>query len=419
MTSRPFFSIVIPTKDRPECVRYALESLKVQSFTDFEVIVSDNAAEKTCKKVFDEIAGTDGADSRFHYFRLPYSMGMSDSFEAAINHAKGQWVMMIGDKEIVYKDSLQKVYNAIVQTKPDILNFGQDYLQPMDASRNMMYGKLKKSNRTGRVSRVSCSKALRAHLSCRHLMASTEPCWYVGCIFNGGVYNRSFIEKVRSIHNSGRIFDGIIPDRYGAAEALCIAQKVVWLDDNIIIYGLFAKNTWASTVKKGIDGFEAFVKESRRDKDYSKQLLVPGVIASVNNLVASDYYNAINNASSHYDRYGENHIDLGYLIGLIDLELRDARNISDEVIAGQRGNLYSFIDQLNDSEVENFKRSRKMILHQRRRSTFFGLKPRIDKVLRSLSQSKSALINHACTELLRALSKNTVIVSSLAEIVNS
>ena len=48
MSSRqPFFSIVIPTKNRPEYLRESIQSVLLQDFTDYELIVSDNFNDKT------------------------------------------------------------------------------------------------------------------------------------------------------------------------------------------------------------------------------------------------------------------------------------------------------------------------------------------------------------------------------------
>ena len=44
MTSPPFFSVVIPTFNRAEKLRCALESLAGQTFKDFEVIVCDDGS---------------------------------------------------------------------------------------------------------------------------------------------------------------------------------------------------------------------------------------------------------------------------------------------------------------------------------------------------------------------------------------
>lgn len=187
---QPFFSIVIPTKDRPECVKIILESIKQQKYTDYEVIVSDNASERNCKEAVEEMK-----DSRFMYYRNENTLGICDSFEAAIEHANGQWVMMFGDKNILYPDGLEKLCRCLEKKNPEILNFGHDFLGPINPDRSLVYGTLKKLKRSGCYYRINTEKALESHFSCRHLLASTKQQWYLGCIFSGGGIQSRFHRK--------------------------------------------------------------------------------------------------------------------------------------------------------------------------------------------------------------------------------
>ena len=56
---KAFLSIVCPTKDRPECVRILLNSLKNQTNLDFKIIISDNPNQITCKSVIENFLNYD------------------------------------------------------------------------------------------------------------------------------------------------------------------------------------------------------------------------------------------------------------------------------------------------------------------------------------------------------------------------
>lgn len=183
---QPFFSIVIPTKDRPECVSILLESVRNQSYQDYEVIVSDNALENPCKEIVDNMQ-----DSRFFYFRTDKVLGICDSFESAISHASGKWVLMFGDKNILYPDALDKLHTVVCREDPQVINFGQDYLSPDDASDSLVRGKLKRLKRTGEYSRVDLQMALESHMSCGYLMAGYDRQCYIGNIYAGGVIRKA------------------------------------------------------------------------------------------------------------------------------------------------------------------------------------------------------------------------------------
>ena len=110
---RPFISIVIPTRDRPELVKYSLYYLTQQSFKNFEVIVVDNFINASCKNEFDVYQN----DQRFKYFQPETPLAMSDNWEYAIAKARGEYVTVISEKYLFRNDALE-VLNQILNTKP-------------------------------------------------------------------------------------------------------------------------------------------------------------------------------------------------------------------------------------------------------------------------------------------------------------
>lgn len=49
------FSILIPTRNRVEYLKYALDSALSQTFKDLEVVVSDNASEDNTRQLVESI----------------------------------------------------------------------------------------------------------------------------------------------------------------------------------------------------------------------------------------------------------------------------------------------------------------------------------------------------------------------------
>ena len=69
---RDTFSVVIPTRERAETLRYCLRTCLDQEFDDYEVIVSDNHSSPATRAVVDE-AGS----AKVRYFRTPAPLAMS------------------------------------------------------------------------------------------------------------------------------------------------------------------------------------------------------------------------------------------------------------------------------------------------------------------------------------------------------
>lgn len=120
---RPFFSIIIPTHNRPQVVRMALYALKHQTFRDFEVILCDNTfTEADAKPVFQKYS-----DSRFKYIKPPKELVMRDNWEYALAYASGRYIGYTSDKIFFYQDALELIHKAILeQTYPDSVGWYQD-----------------------------------------------------------------------------------------------------------------------------------------------------------------------------------------------------------------------------------------------------------------------------------------------------
>jgi glycosyltransferase involved in cell wall biosynthesis len=86
------FSIVIPTKDRSQYLRYALQSCLSQTYGDFEVVVSDNNSQDDTRDVV-----LAAEDPRVRYVNTGRSIDVTANFEHGVLQARGEfcsWPMM-------------------------------------------------------------------------------------------------------------------------------------------------------------------------------------------------------------------------------------------------------------------------------------------------------------------------------------
>jgi glycosyltransferase involved in cell wall biosynthesis len=88
------FSVLLPTRNRLEYLRYAIESVRRQDYGDWEIIVSDNYSE-------DDIAGyvRSLADQRIRYFRTDRPVPVTENWNNALRHSDGDYVVMLGDDD--------------------------------------------------------------------------------------------------------------------------------------------------------------------------------------------------------------------------------------------------------------------------------------------------------------------------------
>jgi glycosyltransferase involved in cell wall biosynthesis len=90
----PLVSVLLPTRNRLEFLRYAMETVVRQDDGDWEVVVSDNDSEE-------DIAGHVEAlgDGRIRYARTPSFVPVTDNWNNALALSSGRFVVMLGDDD--------------------------------------------------------------------------------------------------------------------------------------------------------------------------------------------------------------------------------------------------------------------------------------------------------------------------------
>ena len=102
----PLVSFCFTTFKRHTHLMATLESIRKQSFIDYEVIVSDNDPEGSGRSVVEGFN-----DLRFKYFPNPENLGMKKSFNKSLERSSGNYIVMIADDDPVYPDMLETLIN--------------------------------------------------------------------------------------------------------------------------------------------------------------------------------------------------------------------------------------------------------------------------------------------------------------------
>ena len=100
-TDKPFFSIIIPTRDRPELFKNALESVCNQMFTDFEIIViNDGSSEQNEKEYNNILSQYDKHNIRIeHLIYRPNGHNSSFTRNYGVELSQGLYVCFLDDDD--------------------------------------------------------------------------------------------------------------------------------------------------------------------------------------------------------------------------------------------------------------------------------------------------------------------------------
>jgi len=116
--SVPMVSVGIPTYNRPEGLRRALECVTGQTYRNLEIIVSDNASRGD--ETENVVRGFIRNDPRVQYVRQPENIGAIHNLQFVLNKAKGKYFLWHADDDLCEPEFITELVSCLEQ-HPDIV----------------------------------------------------------------------------------------------------------------------------------------------------------------------------------------------------------------------------------------------------------------------------------------------------------
>lgn len=107
----PRVSIGLPTYDRPELLSQVIENFRRQTFTDFELLISDNAS--TNPAVVEMCERIASVDPRFRYVRQKANLGAAANFWYVYDEARAPLFLWASDDDVWPLDFLERGVAAL------------------------------------------------------------------------------------------------------------------------------------------------------------------------------------------------------------------------------------------------------------------------------------------------------------------
>jgi len=224
------FSIIIPTRERAETLKYAIRTCLYQDFENYEVIVCDNCSSAETKRVVHSFKS-----EKIKYFRSDKPLAMSDNWELALSHAVGEYIIFIGDDDGLLLNSLSKIDRLIRELNVKALCWSTIvYFWPNISllSANMIKIPWKRGIRFFR-STDTIPKAANNQLRLTFLPS----------IYHG-VIHRDLVALLRK--KTGRVFSAGAPDVYASFAFAYILKSYYVLEYPMSITGFSAKSNGIS-----------------------------------------------------------------------------------------------------------------------------------------------------------------------------
>lgn len=110
-------SVIVPIYKAEDTLLRCLDSLKVQTLTDFEVLMVDDGSPDRCGEMIDEYAAK---DSRFKAYHKPNG-GVSSARQYGIDHACGEYTIHADPDDWVEPTMLEELYGKAKEENADMV----------------------------------------------------------------------------------------------------------------------------------------------------------------------------------------------------------------------------------------------------------------------------------------------------------
>jgi glycosyltransferase involved in cell wall biosynthesis len=286
----PKFSIVYPTRDRPQFVEVALRFLEESTFKDFEVIVSDNPS-----SLGGDCAGVCRSSKlkNLRYFRTPHDLTMVENWNLALTQTTGDYVLYLTDKMFLYPKTLERLDVATRNTDSEIVSWVDAIYDPKDYASYFSSGQVYPRVRSNwnllwayEYRSYSPSKALRTRARARLSRDRQNASTYSRGKIIFGAYKKTLIERV--INKTGMLFHELAPDYTSMICALSLAKSAI----EMRLPGVVHINTDLSNGgRMAVDDSLArsWIDATKDSNQVLADMVIPGLYASQHAFVSHDY----------------------------------------------------------------------------------------------------------------------------------
>lgn len=233
MQSAIKFSVLIPTRNRLDLVKEAVASVRNQSYSNWELIVSDNCSDDDVE----EYVRSQG-DDRIVYFRQSNPVSVTDNWNTANDMATGDYMIMLGDDDALVPQALEILEKRISDGHPQVVSFmAYLYLQPNVDPRE----KTGDVNLANPFPEINYMEGQTLSLDWRR--RTIKNCFSFEQVIG---YNMQFHcyskEIVRVLQRYGKFYEPPYPDYYTTSMCMLLAESFVYIPEALAVIGITPKS---------------------------------------------------------------------------------------------------------------------------------------------------------------------------------
>jgi glycosyltransferase involved in cell wall biosynthesis len=269
-----YFTVVIPTRNRPNLVPIAVQSVLEQDCRDFELIVSDNSdpdrTEETRAVLADALR-----DPRVRYIRPPRTMAMVDHWEWAVRQAQGEFTGVLADRMAYRLYALGMIRHELEMHSSDLISLLGDKIRGETPP-----FRLTSRQASDQATLVRCADVVA---ECARVELSTR----LPRMLNSFCRTERLRELVR---NYGSIFTGVAPDYAFCFRILDWLDSFLMFDSRLQVSGGESQsNGLAFTTNRMNADSRSFLALMEKPQEWFRYAPIPAPVSINNNFLLLEY----------------------------------------------------------------------------------------------------------------------------------
>lgn len=208
------FSVLMPVYNTSKYLRQSIDSLLLQDFKDWELIIVDDGSTDESGKICDEYAQKHDNITVIH----KENGGLFSARKAAIKSAKGEYSLFVDSDDFVKDNYFEKIRSAIDLYKPDVLLFNYSaYFSNEDK-------KVKAKS-------IFSNNGLVDTIKTRLILFST---YYLNPLWSKAIKTK--LLKNNPIYSNDKDIPSYGEDKAQSFYPILSAESIAWIDDALYCY---------------------------------------------------------------------------------------------------------------------------------------------------------------------------------------
>lgn len=230
---RPLVSVIIPTHNRAECAVSSIRAV-LRASELIEVVVSDTSEIDGISHAF-----TSSPSHRLKLLRPGKPMSVVENFNFALSQASGEFLVFIGDDDLVAPE-IADVAHWALREQVEAIGFSFPLLYYWPSFKSTTRWRASSATLVvgpydGSAHRIDTNEELRAALHNLGAGVLNMPRAYAGMV------SRKLVDRI--VHRHGALFGGVSPDIFSAALISLESRSSYRLDFPIVIPGASGTST--------------------------------------------------------------------------------------------------------------------------------------------------------------------------------